>query len=84
MDWGKGKALTHMLTALGLDDCDDVIPIYLGDDRTDEDAFKVLKERSTGFGILIANKVSSKQLPQLLRPQHGDCISAYQPHGVML
>lgn len=47
-----------MLNALGLDDADDVIPIYLGDDRTDEDAFKVLKERATGFGILISNKVS--------------------------
>ena len=58
VDWGKGRALAHMLTALGLDDCDDVIPIYLGDDRTDEDAFKVLKERATGFGILISNKVS--------------------------
>lgn len=58
VDWGKGRALSHMLNALGLDDADDVIPIYLGDDRTDEDAFKVLKERATGFGILISNKVS--------------------------
>lgn len=48
-----------MLKALGLDDADDVVPIYLGDDRTDEDAFKVLKGRATGFGILISNKVSS-------------------------
>lgn len=48
-----------MLNALSLDGCDDVIPIYLGDDRTDEDAFKVLKDRATGFGILISNKVST-------------------------
>lgn len=46
-----------MLVALGLDQADDVIPIYLGDDRTDEDAFKVLNERSAGLGILISSKV---------------------------
>lgn len=57
VDWGKGRALAHMLVALGLDEAEDVIPIYLGDDRTDEDAFKVLKERSAGLGILISSKV---------------------------
>ena len=66
VDWGKGKALAHMLNALNLDECDDVIPIYLGDDRTDEDAFKVLKDRATGFGILISNKVSTLPAPFLL------------------
>ncbi|KAL0045650.1 hypothetical protein WJX82_000668 [Trebouxia sp. C0006] len=57
VDWGKGRALSHMLKALSLDDCEDVIPIYLGDDRTDEDAFKVLKQRGSGFGVLISNKM---------------------------
>ena len=66
VDWGKGRALSHMLKALSLDDCDDVIPIYLGDDRTDEDAFKVLKQRGSGFGVLISNKVSqSYTLPAM-------------------
>ena len=59
VDWGKGRALAHMLVALGLEEAEDVVPIYLGDDRTDEDAFKVLKERSAGLGILISSKVRS-------------------------
>ena len=38
LDWDKGKAVMHLLEALGLDG-DDVVPLYIGDDITDEDAF---------------------------------------------
>jgi trehalose 6-phosphate phosphatase len=31
-----------------------VFPIYIGDDRTDEDAFKVLRSRGQGAGILVS------------------------------
>ena len=41
VDWDKGKAVLHLLDALGLDG-DDVMPLYLGDDVTDEDAFAAL------------------------------------------
>ncbi|XP_019173541.1 PREDICTED: probable trehalose-phosphate phosphatase H, partial [Ipomoea nil] len=34
--------------------CTDVFPVYIGDDRTDEDAFKVLRERGQGFDILVS------------------------------
>ncbi|CAN6478148.1 unnamed protein product [Victoria cruziana] len=52
--WDKGKALEFLLESLGLANCSDVLPVYIGDDRTDEDAFKVLRERGQGFGILVS------------------------------
>ena len=41
IDWNKGKAVEFLLESLGLGNSEDVIPIYVGDDQTDEDAFKV-------------------------------------------
>jgi alpha,alpha-trehalase len=51
MDWHKGKALIWMLEALELDESA-VLPLYIGDDVTDEDAFRTLKDR--GIGIAVA------------------------------
>ncbi len=50
IDWDKGKALLWLLDALDLDN-DDVLPMYIGDDLTDEDAFRRLRNR--GIGILV-------------------------------
>ncbi|KAL4363107.1 hypothetical protein GQ457_04G014310 [Hibiscus cannabinus] len=55
IDWDKGKAVTYLLESLGLGNCDDVLPIYVGDDQTDEDAFKVLREGNRGYGILVSS-----------------------------
>ncbi|KAM3369389.1 hypothetical protein ACQJBY_017341 [Aegilops geniculata] len=54
IDWDKGKAVEFLLQSLRLDDPESVLPIYIGDDRTDEDAFKVLRERNCGYGILVS------------------------------
>ncbi|KAG0448715.1 hypothetical protein HPP92_027685 [Vanilla planifolia] len=52
--WDKGKAMEFLLESLGFAECKDVLPLYIGDDRTDEDAFRVLKNRGQGFGILVS------------------------------
>ncbi|XP_045825049.1 probable trehalose-phosphate phosphatase J isoform X1 [Trifolium pratense] len=52
--WDKGKALEFLLESLGFANCNDVFPVYIGDDRTDEDAFKKLRDRGQGFGILVS------------------------------
>jgi trehalose 6-phosphate phosphatase len=50
IDWDKGKAVLYLLTALDLDR-DDVMPLYMGDDITDEHAFAALAGR--GIGIFV-------------------------------
>lgn len=52
--WDKGKAFEFLLESLGFANCSDILPVYIGDDRTDEDAFKVLRKRGQGVGILVS------------------------------
>jgi trehalose 6-phosphate phosphatase len=55
LDWDKGKAVLHLVEALGLDRDEFVplVPVYVGDDITDEHAFEVLKGR--GIGVFVGN-----------------------------
>jgi trehalose-phosphatase len=53
IDWSKGKAVLWLLETLELER-GNALPIYIGDDRTDEDAFRALTKR--GFGILVSEQ----------------------------
>ncbi len=60
IDWDKGKAVEWILDVLQFEPSNQ-IAIYIGDDTTDEDAFRILKDK--GFGILVAEN---------LRESHAD------------
>jgi trehalose-phosphatase len=51
--WDKGKAVIWLLETLGLDR-ENVRPVYIGDDRTDEDAFCALQQ--SGIGIFVSEQ----------------------------
>jgi trehalose 6-phosphate phosphatase len=50
IEWDKGRAMLYLLETLDLDR-DDVVPLYLGDDVTDEDAFETLAERGVSIFV---------------------------------
>jgi alpha,alpha-trehalase len=64
IDWDKGKAVLWLLEALRLQG-ESVLPLYVGDDTTDEDAFAALAERS--IGILVARAVCFTAARYVLR-----------------
>lgn len=51
LDWDKGKAVRWLLRALDLDG-PDIVPLFFGDDVTDENAFAALQ--ADGIGIVVA------------------------------
>lgn len=52
LDWHKGKALLWIMEKLNLGK-ETHIPVYAGDDITDEDAFDVIHDK--GIGVLVGN-----------------------------
>lgn len=64
LEWDKGKAVLWLLQALDLAG-PEVVPLYLGDDVTDEDAFRALAGR--GLGILVAELPRSTAARYLLQ-----------------
>jgi trehalose 6-phosphate phosphatase len=53
LDWDKGRAVLYLLDTLDLAG-DDRVPLYLGDDVTDEDAFRAVQGR--GIAIYVGDQ----------------------------
>lgn len=68
VDWDKGRATVFLMDTL-LDGAVHAPVVYIGDDRTDEDAFAILRGR--GEGVIVADGVpaSSHALAWLRSPE---------------
>lgn len=68
VEWDKGRAVLFLLDALGLPrDPSRVAGVYLGDDVSDEDAFRTLAEEGLGTGILVASRAKTTAARYTLR-----------------
>jgi len=71
IDWDKGRALTWLLAAIdhrGLT----MVPVYIGDDVTDEDAFAAIRDH--GLGILVSEQQRPTAASYRLRDPGEVCV----------
>ena len=64
VDWHKGKAVQAMLDRFHVD-CSRITPLYIGDDTTDEDAFRSIGD--SGITILVSDRPKPTSARFILR-----------------
>ena len=63
VDWNKGRAVTYLLNHYQDQRQTPTVGLYLGDDRTDEDAFWELVDSCRGTGIVVMEKPRPSHAP---------------------
>jgi alpha,alpha-trehalase len=64
VNWDKGRALFYLLEAL-YTDSSRVVPLYIGDDTTDEDAFRAINDR--GVAVVVGREKRQTTAHYMLR-----------------
>lgn len=64
--WDKGKALALLIEKYGRRDKTTAV-VYLGDDRTDEDAFKAIEEYGNGISVFVGGEMAESHARYFLR-----------------
>ena len=61
VEWNKGEAVSLLVELINKEsEKKDFIPLYLGDDLTDEDAFKTINQFDNGISIIVGeNRIQS-------------------------
>ncbi len=67
VDWDKGKAISLIINEFGKKKMkSELLPIFLGDDQTDEDGFKVVEKRN-GISIFVGKAIDNSTARYFLR-----------------
>lgn len=66
IDWDKGKAVLWLLDALG-PRTENANVVYVGDDVTDEDAFRAVRDSGRGFGVIVLEEPRETAADYVLR-----------------
>jgi trehalose 6-phosphate phosphatase len=67
--WDKGCAVKWLLDKHGIStENDKYVPIYIGDDVTDEDGFRAVNTYKNGMSILVGNRLDTSAQARLGSP----------------
>jgi trehalose 6-phosphate phosphatase len=68
VDWNKGKAIEFIIKHFGIGcPISALVPIFIGDDLTDEDGFKVVETYGNGISILVGEPYKNSSAHYYLR-----------------